>query len=50
MWAQRSVLREPLFSAAAGAALAALLLLASAFGTGAREPQLYVSNELPNTI
>jgi len=26
MWAQRSVLREPLFSAAAGAALAALLL------------------------
>src|SRR5882762_7814907 len=32
------------------AALATLLVFASAFGAGAREPQLYVSNELPNTI
>src|SRR6266550_3253904 len=32
------------------AALAAPLLLLSVFGAGSREPQLYVSNEIPNTI
>src|SRR4029077_1538264 len=32
------------------AALAALLVLTSAFGAGSREPLLYVSNELRNTI
>src|SRR2546423_9983943 len=32
------------------AALTAPLLLLSVFGAGSREPQLYVSNEIPNTI
>src|SRR6266516_1117712 len=32
------------------AAFAAPLLLLSVFGAGSREPQLYVSNEIPNTI
>jgi len=32
------------------AALAALLVAASAFGASSREPLLYVTNEIPNTI